>query len=70
MNLDGTLIKSREYVYTSKDGKKVTIQEHSLGHDYGPKEGSQGPHFNVQLGESSSMPGADAHYYFKNKGGN
>lgn len=36
MNSNGTPIKTREYVYNSKDGKKVTIQEHSLGHDFGP----------------------------------
>ena len=55
-----------EYDYTTPDGKKVVIQDHSAGHDFGEGGvGDQGPHLNVRPAENTrtgKVPGTDAHY--------
>ena len=45
---DFNILESREYNYIRPDGSKLVIQEHSVGHTYGPigTPGNQGPHFN------------------------
>jgi hypothetical protein len=62
-------IITREYVFKSKDGKEIVIQDHGAGHSFGAPggKGDQTPHFNVRPGENTrtgKVPGTDAHYPF------
>ena len=67
-------INTREYHYTTPKGKKIVIQEHSAGHQYGPEgtPGNQGPHFNPRTydpktgngSRNQSFPGLPEHYNF------
>lgn len=63
---DGKPIMTREYTYTSADGSKVVVQDHSAGHSFGQKGvGDQGSHFNVRPPENTrtgSVPGTQDHY--------
>ncbi len=64
----GVPIGTREYDFTRPDGTRITIQEHSLGHQFGEGGvGDQGPHFNVRpFGDPrGKVPGTDEHYPFE-----
>jgi hypothetical protein len=61
---DGKPVMTREYGYTTTDGKKVVIQDHRAGHE----KGGQGPHYNVRPSENTrtgSVEGTQPHYPFK-----
>ncbi len=79
-NEKGVPVKVKVYTYqtTAKTGvnsatkeipKEIVIQEHQLGHYYGPGEsGNQSPHFNVRPLEkpkNGKVEGTNEHYYFK-----
>jgi RHS repeat-associated protein len=67
-------ISTREYEYTMPDGRKVYIQDHGAGHDFGEGGvGDQGPHFNVRPPDpetgvgparTGKVPGTKPHYPF------
>lgn len=66
-------IMTREYEYTMPDGRKVWIQDHGSGHDFGEGGvGDQGPHFNVRPPDETGtgpartgkVPGTKPHYPF------
>ncbi len=67
-------ILTREYHFARPDGSKITIQEHSAGHIYGPSGtlGNQGPHFNIRpldpidgnAARNGKVPGTSEHYEF------
>jgi hypothetical protein len=69
MKADGQRIITREYLFEGPTGKKIIIQDHSAGHDFGEGGiGNQGPHFNVRpLGEQrhGTVDGTLDHYSFK-----
>ncbi|NJQ02064.1 HNH/endonuclease VII fold putative polymorphic toxin, partial [Streptomyces zingiberis] len=49
MTDDGSMIFTREYIFTREGGDKVIIQDHSAGHQFGEGGvGDQGSHFNVR----------------------
>jgi len=59
----GNLIKTRDYYYKNREGKKIIIQDHGAGHE----KGNQGPHFNVRPIDKSrkgNVEGTRAHYPF------
>ncbi|MFE3541954.1 HNH/endonuclease VII fold putative polymorphic toxin [Nocardia sp. NPDC059177] len=62
-------INTQEYDYTTPSGKRITIQDHSAGHQYGEGGvGDQGPHFNVRPSDDTrngSVPGTLDHYPFR-----
>lgn len=64
---DGKPILTREYTYTTKNGEKVVIQDHSAGHKYSDGKGTQGAHFNVRpIGDTRNgkVDGTKEHYPF------
>jgi hypothetical protein len=63
----GKVVSFREYHFRRADGRKVIIQEHSLGHINSPTgKGNQGPHFNVRPEGSNhqNFPGVREHYLY------
>lgn len=59
-------IKTNEYVYKTKDGKTVVIQDHKQGHTF-PDGGTESTHFNVRPIENTrtgKVEGTQSHYYF------
>ena len=65
----GKPVMTREYHYESPDGKKVVIQDHGSGHQFGEPGGvgDQGPHFNVRPASDTrngKVPGTAEHYPF------
>ena len=59
-------VMSRVYEFHLKDGRTVTIREHSLGH----VKGNEGPHFNTEVtgttGTKAALKeGDNSHTYFK-----
>jgi len=63
----GQPIRYREYEYTLPDGKKIYIQEHSIGHSF-PDGGVVEPHFNLRPAEdrrNGTIPGLPDHYFFE-----
>ena len=56
--------------YTTSDGKKVVIQDHSAGHKFNEGgKGDQGPHFNVRPSDNTrtgTVDGTKPHYNFNN----
>ncbi|EPG0371020.1 HNH/endonuclease VII fold putative polymorphic toxin [Photobacterium damselae] len=65
---DGRPIMTREYYYTNRDGKKIVIQDHGAGHNFGQGGiGDQGPHFNIRPIENTrtgTVSGTLKHYPF------
>ena len=63
-------IMSRELTY-EVNGKKIVIQDHSAGHDFGEGGiGNQPSHFNVRPADNTrtgKVEGTQDHYYFENK---
>ena len=65
----GKPITTREYTYTTPDGKKVIIQDHGAGHQYPNGKGNQEAHFNVRPPENTrtgKVSGTQEHYPFNN----
>ena len=66
LDANNQIVNSREYHYTRADGQHIVIQEHAIGHYYGPNDrGNQGAHFNVRPGSNTrtgAVPGTDDHY--------
>ncbi|MDB6375183.1 RHS repeat-associated core domain-containing protein, partial [Photorhabdus bodei] len=66
-NPNGAPVTTRQYHYVSKDGKKIIIQEHSLGHEKAtPLHGAE-PHFNVRPvnnPKTGDIEGTHGHYNF------
>ncbi|MFB7875158.1 HNH/endonuclease VII fold putative polymorphic toxin [Nocardia sp. NPDC056064] len=62
-------IMTQEYDYTTPSGRRITIQDHSAGHQYGEGGvGDQGPHFNVRPSENTrngNVEGTLDHYPFR-----
>ena len=60
-------VMSRELTY-DVNGKKIVIQDHSAGHDFGEGGiGDQPPHHNVRPAENTrtgKVDGMEDHYYF------
>ena len=67
LNTNKQPIMTRELIY-EVDGKKVVIQDHSAGHDFGQGGiGNQPSHHNVRPIENTrtgKIEGMDDHYYF------
>jgi hypothetical protein len=59
---------TREYTFTTSDGTKVVIQDHSAGHQFNEGGvGDQGAHFNVRPVENTrngEINGTKAHYLY------
>ena len=63
---NGKPIMTREYDYTTPDGQKVTIQDHSAGHQF-LDGGAESSHFNARPTSDTrhgQVPGTQSHYYF------
>lgn len=67
---NGKPIMTREYTFTTSDGTKVIIQDHSAGHKFNNGgKGDQGPHFNVRPIEDTrngNIEGTEPHYPYIN----
>nr|WP_288421496.1 RHS repeat-associated core domain-containing protein [uncultured Acinetobacter sp.] len=69
---DGQPVTTRNYHYTSTDGKHIVIQEHTYGHTKAEKNKGLEPHINVRPIENTKtgyVPGTYGHYNIKPKGG-
>ncbi|SPE52076.1 Cell wall-associated polypeptide CWBP200 [Streptomyces netropsis] len=68
MGDNGQPVMTREYIYTREDGKRVIVQDHSAGHDFGEGGvGNQGRHLNVRPYENprtGKVPGTAQHYEY------
>jgi hypothetical protein len=71
LDADGKPIVTRNYEYTSPDGKQVVIQDHGAGHKFKDgAHGDQGPHFNVRPSDDTRhgvVDGTKPHYPFKRR---
>ncbi|MEM7107103.1 MAG: HNH/endonuclease VII fold putative polymorphic toxin [Bacteroidota bacterium] len=70
LDATGKPIMTREYTFTNRQGRKIVIQDHSAGHEFGDGgAGDQGSHFNVRPAENTrtgKVKGTDSHYPFDN----
>ena len=68
---NGSPVRTREYHYTSRDGKSIAIQEHSLGHAKAVRNRGLEPHFNTRsvtfdgiVKDTGNFPVTHGHYNF------
>lgn len=65
----GQPVMTREYTFTTSDGKTIVIQDHSEGHDF-PDGGTVKPHFNVRPPENTrhgTVDGTKDHYPYNDE---